>query len=53
MEMLKCRRRIQKTAPMRLGRNRMPWIKSAGALVAATATESPLKELWPQVKNWD
>src|SRR5271157_1112351 len=33
--MLKCRRRIQKTAPMPLDQDRKPWIQGAGALLAA------------------
>jgi hypothetical protein len=44
--MLKWRRTIQETAPMRVNPNRRPWIKTAGALVAAIAAVKLLLHLY-------
>src|SRR5271157_2543541 len=44
--MLKCRRRIQKTAPMPLDQDRKPWIQGAGALLAAIAAVKLLLHLY-------
>jgi predicted membrane-bound mannosyltransferase len=44
--MLEFRKRIQERAPMRNDGSREPWIKSAGAVVAAVAAVKPILHLY-------